>query len=111
MSVLSTIEQQIGGQLSSIGTALSSSTTSGNVKSNLTTSQSTLQGLLDKLLLGQTLSAADQAALSASLDTSQKSVLAAKAQQTQWIIFGITGATIVGITIYILVRHHKKGAS
>lgn len=108
MSLLTTLQQQIGTQLAAISSTLTSSTVTGNVRSNLTTSANSLQGLLDKLVLGQTLSPVDQAALTASLDSSQKALLAAKAQQTQWIIFGLTGATILGVTIYLIVRHHKK---
>ena len=108
MDIVSTLQQQINNQLSSITATLSSSSLPAAIKTDLTSSAGTLQGLLDKILLGQTLTTADQAALTSSLDTSQKAILAAKAQQTQTLIFVLSGIAVVAVTLFLIIRQHKK---
>ncbi len=108
---ISSTQTQIAAQLAAIEAAMQASTISGSIKSNLTASAATLQQLLDKLVLGQSLSAADQQSLSASLDTSQKAILAAKARRSQMVILGMAGLVVVGITIFLLVRKGAKKGS
>jgi hypothetical protein len=108
MDAISITQTQIAAQLDAIKAAMQASTISGTIKSNLISSAATLQQLLDKLILGQTLSSADQQVLTDSLNTSQKAMLAAQARRTQMIILGLAGIVVLGMTIFLLVRHSKK---
>lgn len=105
---LTTIQAQITAQLGAINQTLAKSSLDATVKTDLVNSQSTLQSLLNKLVGGDSLSASDQTALSASLDTSQKAILAQQAQQTQTLLFGLTGILMVGIGIFFIVRSQRK---
>lgn len=106
--VFSTLQAQISNQIVSINAAINSHTISADIKNTLVSNAATLQGFLNTLLSGGTLTAAQQAQLSNSLDTSQKAILAQQAQTTQTIIFVSAGLIVIGITIFLIVRHQKK---
>lgn len=106
--IISSLQAQIQTQLASINSTLSSNTATTNVQATLTSSASTLQGFLDKILTGQVLTPADQAALTAALDTSQKAILAASANTTQIIIGATVIALLVGTALWFIFHKKKK---
>lgn len=107
MDPLTALQNQISNQINQINATLDLGTISGTIKADLSSSAVSLQSLLDKLVLGQPLSDADQQQLQQNLDSSNRSIMMARAKRTETVILVIIGLGIVAAIGIIMWRHHQ----